>query len=64
MLRGQADYTVVLHSLFAREIKAGIGSGPHRVVADLAAFLAMAHGSFPPSEWVLLLQPELHDLYY
>lgn len=66
LLREQADHTVVLGSMFAEEIVRGFEAAADRytAAADLNAFLATAHASFPPSEWALLMQPELNDLYY
>jgi len=66
LLREQADHTVILGSMFAGEIVRGMEGAAERftLARDLNAFLASAHASFPPSEWVLLMQPELHDLYY
>lgn len=59
-----ADHTVVLGSIFARDIVRGLGSAPHTVMPSLAEFETLAHTMWSPHEWLLLLLPELNDLYY
>lgn len=65
LLAGKADYVVVLKSIFANDIIRGIAdSSRYAIFKNLKIFLNEANQKFPPSEWVLLLQPELTDLYY
>lgn len=58
-----ADHTIVLGSMFAKEIERGLGSAPHTRYARLEDLLADST-KFPKEEWVLLLEPTLPDLYY
>lgn len=47
--------------------KNGAGNGTtkkYSIFKDLASFLAKAPAQFPLEEWVVLVQPELTDLYY
>lgn len=64
LLAQEADFTVVLETIFSQDIARGLGTAPHRKVPSLAVFLQNARGIFPPHEWFLLMQPEMHDLYY
>jgi UDP-N-acetylmuramoyl-tripeptide--D-alanyl-D-alanine ligase len=60
-----ADHTVVLKSIFADEIIKGIGrDNKYSIAKNFQSFIEGAHAAFPPGDWVLLLQPELTDLYY
>lgn len=65
VLVSNADHVVILGSMFADEIVAGVGDGSkYTVVKDLNAFLTETRVKFPSEEWFLLMQPELGDLYY
>lgn len=60
-----ADHVVILHSMFAKDIQKGFADkDKYTIVQDLTAFIKLSHQKFPPSEWFLLMQPELGDLYY
>jgi len=64
-LSSQADFTIILGSMFVQEIASGFESpGKYRVVPTLKHFLSVETQNFEKDEWVLLLQPELNDLYY
>lgn len=58
------DKTALLLSMFAPDIKKGLGSAPVDEFASFDAFLLRAHELYPPNEWVVLFQPELTRLYY
>lgn len=58
-----ADHVAVLGSMFAPDILRGLKDAPHTRYARYEDFLA-ARKDFPASEWVLLLEPTLPDLYY
>lgn len=64
LLSREADHTVVLGSMFASEVVQGLANTSCTVVPSLATFLREAHARFDPREWLLLVQPEMHDLYY
>ena len=64
LLAKTADHTIVLRSMFAPEVVRGIGTHPHTIAPSLTTFLQDAHAQFNPREWFLLVQPEMHDLYY
>ncbi len=60
-----ADRAVILKSMFADDIAKGIGDrGKYSTEKSLDSFIMNARAAFPPGEWVILLQPELTDLYY
>lgn len=60
-----ADAVVVLSSMFAPDILMGVGTKiPVTSFARFADFERAAHEAFPPSSWVLLLEPTLGDLFY
>jgi UDP-N-acetylmuramoyl-tripeptide--D-alanyl-D-alanine ligase len=63
-LSEHSDHVVILQSIFAPELVVGMGEGGYTLVKSLQKFLKTAHQQFSPKEWFLLLQPELHDLYY
>jgi UDP-N-acetylmuramoyl-tripeptide--D-alanyl-D-alanine ligase len=73
LIASRADYAAILKSIFAEEIIKGI-RGYEKITArngknftvfeNLSAFLAQAPTQFSPDEWVILVQPELTDLYY
>lgn len=64
MIAASADHVVVLKSMFADEIVGGAGAKKSTSLKDLSAFLAGVQAQFPPDQWVILVQPELTDLYY
>lgn len=65
ILVSKADHVVILGSMFADEIAAGIAdSSKYTRVKDLNVFLTETKVKFPSEEWFLLMQPELGDLYY
>lgn len=65
LIAAKADRAAILQSIFASEIEKGMGDDrKYAVFRDLASLLAAAHGQFPPEQWVVLVQPELTDLYY
>jgi UDP-N-acetylmuramoyl-tripeptide--D-alanyl-D-alanine ligase len=71
-IAASADHVAILRSMFvgdiARGVRSGAGAGgaaeKYTVFKDLNTFLACAHEKFSPEEWVVLVQPELTDLYY
>jgi UDP-N-acetylmuramoyl-tripeptide--D-alanyl-D-alanine ligase len=69
-IAARADRAVILRSIFAADIAHGVrnativGNKKYVFFADLAAFLAKAPAQFPSEQWVVLVQPELTDLYY
>ena len=65
LLAEKAHHTYILSSMFEKEIVRGFGKSDHfTVVEDLPEFVSTASKSHPPSEYVLLVLPELNDLYY
>lgn len=65
LLAEKAHHTYILSSMFEKEIVRGFGKSDHfTVVKDLSEFVSTATKSHPPSEYVLLVLPELNDLYY
>ena len=58
-----ADHTIVLGSMFAPDIIRGLGNAKYSSYARLVHFTTDTE-KFPKAEWVLLVQPELTDLYY
>ncbi len=65
VLGEKADHVAVLKSMFYKEVAKGISEPAHYTLfADLQEFLRSAKEQFPPKDWLLLLQPELTDLYY
>lgn len=65
VVAAKADHAVILRSIFADEIAEGIGEkSKYSITRDFKSFLGDAHAAFPPERWVILLQPELTDLYY
>jgi len=65
VIAATADHAIVLGTMFAAEIEEGLGSEyPQTRYARLSDFLAASHELFAPSEWILLLEPSLPDLYY
>lgn len=60
-----ADHTIILGSMFADEIRKGIGdSVKYTIARDLKDAVAKLHDVYPVGEWFVLQQPELTDLYY
>jgi len=65
LLEKTADHIIILNSIFADEIAAGIHAPEKRsTYPDLKTFLEVAHTKFPREQWILFLEPELTDLYY
>lgn len=62
-VREVADHVVLLQSMFAGEIRDGLGDAPRTEYARFEDFLSDRE-RFPANEWILLLQPTLPDLYY
>lgn len=63
ILREKADEVVVLKSMLAGDLLNGLGD-KSRVVKSFAELVKNIHSWYPVSDYVLLLQPELTDLYY
>ena len=64
-LSSTADHTYVLGSMFQDEICWGIGDDTKYTRArDLSEFVSSATKKYSPDEYVLLVLPELTDLYY
>ena len=60
-----ASHIALLGSMFSREIARGIADpGKYTLFDDLQEFFKRSKELFPPEKWLLLLQPELTDLYY
>jgi UDP-N-acetylmuramyl pentapeptide synthase len=60
-----ADHAIILQSMLADDIAKGIDVlDAYSVKKNLNTFIQDAHTEFPPDQWVILLQPELTDLYY
>jgi UDP-N-acetylmuramoyl-tripeptide--D-alanyl-D-alanine ligase len=65
MLFLKADRAALLKSMFYKEIEKGIPDARRYVLFnDLEEFWKKSKELFPPEQWLLLLQPELTDLYY
>jgi UDP-N-acetylmuramoyl-tripeptide--D-alanyl-D-alanine ligase len=65
LLAEKAHHTYILSSMFDSEIVVGFGKSDHfTVVKDLPEFVSTASKNHPPAEYVLLVLPELTDLYY
>ncbi len=71
LIAARADHAAILRSMFADEIAKGVrgatapGSNKkYTFFKDLNSFLAAAPRRFSPEQWVILVQPELTDLYY
>jgi UDP-N-acetylmuramoyl-tripeptide--D-alanyl-D-alanine ligase len=73
LIASRADRAAILKSIFASEIIKGIrayekitarNGKNFSVFEDLSTFLADAHEQFPTEQWIVLVQPELTDLYY
>ncbi len=65
LLQESADYTIILNSDFSHEIASGFTSKEkYIVVPTLKAFLSKESQNFKNTDWYLLFQPELNDLYY
>ena len=59
-----ADHIVVLESMFAQEITCGIHKeNQYTLVSNLDSFIDIK-SRWSTDEWLLLLLPELTDLYY
>ncbi len=73
LIASRADHAAILKSMFAGDVAKGVRRYDKAVTRngksfsmfpDLNAFFAQAPGRFPPGQWVVLVQPELTDLYY
>ena len=65
ILAAKADHIALLESIFFQEIAKGISDEKkYTVFKNLHEFLEESKKSFPPENWLILLQPELTDLYY
>ncbi len=65
ILGTKADQTAILKSKFASDLIQGIKNRQkYTLFGNLSEFIENAPKKFPPQEWVLLLEPELTDLYY
>jgi UDP-N-acetylmuramoyl-tripeptide--D-alanyl-D-alanine ligase len=71
LIAARADHAAILKSMFATEIANGIrsatpsgGDKKYTIFKDLDSFLMKAPMRFSPEQWVILVQPELTDLYY
>jgi UDP-N-acetylmuramyl pentapeptide synthase len=65
LLAREAHHTVVLGSMFADEVISGMGNTQkYTRVPHLTAFITETHKQFSTDEWFLLVQSEMHDLYY
>ena len=63
VLAERAEAVVLLRSMLAGDVLKGLG-GKGRVVGSFAEMAKKLQDWYPISEYVLLLQPELTDLYY
>lgn len=65
LLSSHADFTIILASMFAQEIAKGFSKMDHyAIVSTLTETIQSVLPTYNKDEWVLLLQPELNDLYY
>ncbi len=65
ILSSKADRVALLKSMFYKQITKGISDSGHYILfKDLQEFLRRSRELFPPEQWLILLQPELTDLYY
>jgi len=65
LLEKSADHTIILNSVFADEVSQGFSSEMSFTrVPSLDEFISNETQNFKKEDWVLLLQPELNDLYY
>jgi UDP-N-acetylmuramoyl-tripeptide--D-alanyl-D-alanine ligase len=65
ILAEKADHVALLKSIFFQEIAKGISDEKkYTAFKNLQEFLEESKELFPPEEWLILLQPELTDLYY
>lgn len=64
-LDSEADFTIILGSMFAKEIASGFTQeNKYRILPTLKDFTQDEAQNFKKEEWFLLFQPELNDLYY
>lgn len=59
-----ADHTIILGSIFAHEILSGFNTKNVTVTPTLIHAITEVLPEYDKSDWFLLLQPELNDLYY
>jgi UDP-N-acetylmuramoyl-tripeptide--D-alanyl-D-alanine ligase len=65
ILSAEANHVALLKSIFFREIAKGISDKTkYTIFKNLQEFLEKSKELFPPKDWLILLQPELTDLYY
>ncbi|MCC7304413.1 hypothetical protein IT418_03325 [bacterium] len=65
ILEKSADFTIILGTMFAKEIASGFSNkNSVEITPDLQTFIKEETKNFKNEDWVLLLQPELNDLYY
>jgi UDP-N-acetylmuramyl pentapeptide synthase len=65
LLLSSADHTYVLKSMFYEEICSGLWDDKKYTLAkDLNEFVELAPQKHIPTEYILLVLPELTDLYY
>lgn len=65
LLSSHADFTIILDSMFAPEIAKGfLKRERYTVIPTLTETIQSVLPTYDKDEWVLLLQPELNDLYY
>lgn len=62
-LAANADTIIILKSMFWKEVARGANSNCS-IFPSLKDFLLNNINEYDPKEWFILLQPELHDLYY
>lgn len=63
-IKEAADKTALLGSMFASDIKKGLGNAPYDEFSSFEEFLSRAHELYPPNDWLVLFQPALPPLYY
>lgn len=65
LLSKNADFTIVLKSMFAPEITKGFTNKEQYLISPTLNYTIQSILlNYDPEKWVLLLQPELNDLYY
>ena len=65
ILTTEADHIALLKSMFYKEIAEGItDQNKYTLFKDFGEFLSKSNNLFPAADWLLLLEPELTDLYY
>ncbi len=60
-----ACFTIVLNSIFAKDIEKGFSNKDnYSIINNLSSAAMFIRRSFKREEWFVLFQPELNDLYY